>query len=76
LDELSREFADVITEGRIEHTATAPEEQDDFPDKPRITFSYNRRGQGRLRLLIDRINEFDTAPPADSSAAPAGLTAS
>jgi len=62
LRELTTEFSDVITSGAIEAIpATQAEvETDDHVDLPRIAFDFNRHGYGRLRALIDRLN--DSAP--------------
>jgi len=59
LDELSAEFADIIESGRIEAiTPTQAEvETDDHVELPRIAFEFDRHGYGRLRALIDRLND-------------------
>jgi uncharacterized protein (TIGR00730 family) len=58
LAELSSEFADIIQSGAIEAIpATQAEvENDDNIALPRIAFDFDRRGYGRLRALIDRLN--------------------
>lgn len=54
---LNDEFRDIIVEGAIQ--ATGPlDGEGDHPDLPRLTFRFNRRSYGRLRLMIDRINDL------------------
>lgn len=59
LDELTSEFADIIRSGTIEAVPATQDEvdTDDHIDLPRIAFDFNRRGYGRLRALIDRLND-------------------
>jgi hypothetical protein len=59
LAELTADFSDIIRSGVIE---TIPPTQvevetEDFIELPRIAFAFNRRGYGRLRALIDRLND-------------------
>jgi uncharacterized protein (TIGR00730 family) len=58
LDELSEEFADVL-HGPIERCDPYPQEirDEDALEFPRIVLSYDRARTGRLRRLIDRLNE-------------------
>jgi len=57
--EINDEFPDVLSEGRFEAiTATSDEiADDDVPELPRIRFRFDRRSFGRLRRLIDRLND-------------------
>lgn len=56
--ELESQFADILTVPKIEQRfEPLPEEQGLFPDKPRLVMSFDRRSTGRLRVLINRINE-------------------
>lgn len=57
LDELNAEFDDLIAEGRIEQTQ-AFEVETMHRNLPRLAFVSHRRYFGRLRMMIDRINEF------------------
>lgn len=59
IDELSREFADIIVRGTLAPTAaTAAEHRDDdHVDLARVAFRFDRRNWSRLRMLIDRLNE-------------------
>jgi hypothetical protein len=56
--QLSEEFADILR-GPIERTAASSgERQDgDVPDLPRLRLHFDRSHFGRLRRLIDRLNE-------------------
>lgn len=58
LGELSAEFADIIGSGQIEAIppTQAEVETDDHVELPRIAFDFDRHGYGRLRALIDRLN--------------------
>jgi uncharacterized protein (TIGR00730 family) len=59
LADLTGEFSDIIRSGVIEAIPPTQEEveTDDFVDLPRIAFDFNRHGFGRLRALIDRLND-------------------
>lgn len=59
LAELSKRFADILVEGTYEQTTALPEEsgEPEVADLPRLVFQFNRRNLGRLRMLIDFINE-------------------
>jgi hypothetical protein len=58
LNELSAEFADIIVSGQIEAISPtqAEVETDDHVELPRLAFDFDRHGYGRLRALIDRLN--------------------
>ncbi len=58
LDELSREFADIIVRGTLTPIDATPPEQrdDDHVDLDRIRFRFDRRNWARLRMLIDALN--------------------
>jgi hypothetical protein len=59
LSKLTAEFSDIISAGVIETIPPTQEEveTDDFIDLPRIAFEFDRRGYGRLRALIDQLND-------------------
>jgi uncharacterized protein (TIGR00730 family) len=59
LKDLSAEFADVL-DGPIEAVEASPAEKrdDDVVDLPRIALTFDRQRTGRLRLLIDRLNDL------------------
>ena len=58
VERLNDEFGDLATGGRI-HTLSAPmtAEGDEFPDLQRLVLKYNYGSIGRLRLMIDAIND-------------------
>ena len=64
VDGLNRQFADIVTRGRIEVVEALPPERasDDHVDLPRLAFHFNVLHQGRLRQLIDAINDLPSAP--------------
>jgi len=58
LSELNDRFADILVQGGFEQSPGPIEgENDVHPDKARLIFRFNRRSAGRLRRLLDRINE-------------------
>jgi uncharacterized protein (TIGR00730 family) len=64
---LTTEFTDILTHGSIEPVTASPEElrDDDACDLPRIGLWFDRMSYGRLRLLIDRLNELPTGNATD-----------
>lgn len=57
LEQLNDEFAEkILLSGRIEQCSMLPEEEGEFPEKPRLTFHFNKRNFGTLRRMIDMIN--------------------
>lgn len=62
---LNDEFATLVSEGQI-HPCRSLEPEQEHLDLPRLRFVYSKRNYGLLRLLIDRINEFDAANHPDS----------
>ncbi|MFZ0014167.1 MAG: TIGR00730 family Rossman fold protein [Acidimicrobiia bacterium] len=71
---LNDDFADIVVEGSIERTDPNQSEidDDDALDKERITFYFDRRHFGRLRQLIDRLNDLASLP--ETTEIPAGMT--
>ncbi|MFQ5692907.1 MAG: TIGR00730 family Rossman fold protein [Nitrospinota bacterium] len=59
LEALNEAFSDILVKGRIEATSALPEESNetDIAHLDRLALYFNRAQYGRLRLLIDRINE-------------------
>ena len=58
---LAERFQDILTPGGTIEAAGALDEEhedDDVVHLPRLTVDFNRRGFGRLRSLIDAINDF------------------
>ena len=64
LAEINRDFIDLLAKGEFVQREAFKEEADDFSlsTLPRLAFHFNRRNYGRLRVLIDLINE--AKPPA------------
>jgi uncharacterized protein (TIGR00730 family) len=62
LKELSSEFADIMS-GPLERVEASRVEisDDDVPALPRIALHFDRRHTGRLRKLVDRLNEITPA---------------
>ena len=61
---LNEEFADIVVEGDIEKTEPnqAEIEDEDALHMERISFYFDRRQFGRLRQLIDRLNDLASLP--------------
>jgi hypothetical protein len=59
LDEINRHYADLLSVGQLTQSAALPEERDEpeLQDLPRLVLHFNRRSLGRLRQLIDHINQ-------------------
>jgi uncharacterized protein (TIGR00730 family) len=59
LQRLREEFADIVVAGTIEQTEALPEEAKDMhiATLPRLRFRFDRRNLGRLRQMIDVINQ-------------------
>lgn len=57
--ELNQNFSDILEKGRIEQTEMLPGElnEPELAQLPRLRFRFNRRNYGRLRQMIDRVNE-------------------
>ncbi|MFV1964041.1 MAG: TIGR00730 family Rossman fold protein [Pirellulaceae bacterium] len=59
LAEIGRDFADILDGGEFQQTTALPAERNEshLRSLPRLVFHFNRRDLGRLRQLINRINE-------------------
>jgi uncharacterized protein (TIGR00730 family) len=58
LDEANEQFKDLIADGRMVQSGPIEGEgPDEFPDLPRLSFTYTKRKYGKLRLLLDHINK-------------------
>ena len=57
---LNRNFSDIIVDGKIQIIEPTPDEIEDNDNLnlARIAFNFNRRDYGRLRQLIDVLNEL------------------
>lgn len=73
---LNRDFPDVVQSGRIERCAALLEEGGEDAELPRLALHFNRRRVGRLRLLIDRINAWESVTRAAPGASPRAITES
>jgi uncharacterized protein (TIGR00730 family) len=60
LEAMNEDFADINAGAPIKRIEPTPEEREDneHVDLPRIAFSFNRREYGRLRQLIDVLNNI------------------
>ena len=67
VERLNDEFGDVVESGRIEKAATHRLEADDehLKNFPRLSFVFDRKAVGRLRQLVDVLN--DSLGPDDSA---------
>jgi uncharacterized protein (TIGR00730 family) len=66
LARLSTTFGDICTTGGIEALSgplPAEARTEDHPDLPRISLRFDRVSYARLRLLINALNQLDSAPP-------------
>lgn len=58
--QLNEDYQDLLKGGDIRQTSEAlPEEGGELPDLPRLVFNYDKRSAGRLRQMINAINDFD-----------------
>lgn len=59
IERLNDEFGDILDSGRIERATVHRLEADDehLKDLPRIAFAFNRREVGRLREMVDLLND-------------------
>ncbi|HEX9683638.1 MAG TPA: TIGR00730 family Rossman fold protein [Acidimicrobiales bacterium] len=53
----STEFGDILEGPITVESGPLPGEHGELPDLPRVVLAFDRRGHGRLRQLIDRIND-------------------
>jgi hypothetical protein len=62
LKKLNAEFEDILDHGRIEQGEPLPEEanEPDLAKYPRLILQPVRKNFGRLRLLLDAINDAET----------------
>lgn len=60
LGRLNRNFRDIMVKGRIEPSSALPVESNEsgIAGLPRLVFHFDRRSYGRLKQLIDEINEM------------------
>tara|TARA_R110002073_G_scaffold327238_1_gene507724 strand:+ start:10418 stop:11464 length:1047 start_codon:yes stop_codon:yes gene_type:complete len=62
LESIRQQFSDILVDGTFEQSAALPDEigEPDLAHLPRLVFHFNRRALGRLRMLINTINEAET----------------
>ena len=59
VEELNREFSDILSQGKITKNVALPEERDlETLDLPRLTLHFNQKSLGRLYQLINKINRL------------------
>jgi len=60
LAEITEKFSDIKVKGEFRVTEPLPVERDEpaLADLPRLVFTFNRREHGRLRMLIDHLNDL------------------
>lgn len=64
LDNLNREYGDLVASGKIEASTALPEEKgDETEDLPRLVMHSNHRDFGRLHLMIRTINQLGMHSP-------------
>jgi uncharacterized protein (TIGR00730 family) len=58
LNDLNRDFQDILVNGGIEQRGALEEEvrNNDYPELPRIVMRFDKRSFGRLKEMIDAIN--------------------
>ncbi len=63
---LNKLFPEVVVSGKIEQTTALKQEADepDLADLPRLVFHVKRGNYGRLRQLIDAVNNAEAEQPA------------
>ncbi|MHC4089102.1 MAG: LOG family protein [Planctomycetota bacterium] len=60
VDGLNEEFGGLVENGRIRQVRRAlPEEDGEYAELPRLVFHYNKSNAGRLRLLINVLNDAE-----------------
>jgi uncharacterized protein (TIGR00730 family) len=72
---LNDEFADVVAAGAIEVRGALPEEGGEADPFPRVLLRFDRKQMGRLRQLIDRLNQLAEPEVSASDAAPHEIVA-
>jgi uncharacterized protein (TIGR00730 family) len=71
VDEINQNFAHILVDGKFTLAAALPEERDEpaLVALPRLVFHFDRRNLGRLRQLVDFINERAEIPKSPVPAA-------
>ncbi len=58
LETLNQDFKGILSKGAIEVRDALPKERGEVPEMARVVLHFDRRSQGRLRVLIDRLNDL------------------
>jgi hypothetical protein len=63
LAEIQKQFSDIVVRGTFRVSRALPVESDEpaLASLPRLIFTFNRRDHGRLRMLIDFLNDLPEA---------------
>jgi len=60
VEQLNADFPDIVNDDRIRQVREAlPEEEGELADLPRLVCRFNRRSLGRLRYLINAVNDAE-----------------
>lgn len=70
--EIESQFSDLRDGGAFRATAALPVERDEpaLAELPRLAFPFNRRDHGRLRALIDYLNDLHPSNPQATESIP------
>ena len=68
LQSVNEQFEDILSDGHFRQTGPLKPEREDqeWLDKNRLVFHFNRRSLGRLRVLIDWINQQPLVTPSEA----------
>src|SRR5437899_3488628 len=58
LADLQDKFGDILNAHATQAPGPAPQELNEFPELPRLILPFDHRSSGRLRQLIDFVNQF------------------
>jgi len=58
LGEIQQKFGDILEGPVTQQPGPVPQEQNEFPDRPRLILPFDHRSYGRLRELIDFVNQL------------------
>jgi len=59
LEQIQREFEDILKGPVVQAPGPVPQELNEFPERPRLIVPFNRSSYSRLRRFIDRLNTLD-----------------
>ena len=60
MKQIQKDFADINARGEFRVTGPLPQERDEpsLANLHRLVFAFNKRDHGRLRMLIDYLNDL------------------